>query len=153
MNTQTIKNKLKQQFNYLQKEYGFQEVSIDINDDYCVIEMKNHTTGIILNYERSDDDIIIFLCRLINGEIVRDKNPISETVPLNTIDLNYIIKFKKGENDISALHSRSMSVNELIKNKATDLKTYADDVLQGNFDVFNKVDALAKKRRLEWLNQ
>jgi hypothetical protein len=153
MNTQSVANKLKKNFNFLIKEYDFKTVSSVIENDFCSIKMQNYTTGISLNYERREDDVLVYLYRLIDGQMIEDKIPISVDIPLNSIELRYIIQFKKGDDMIGTLQSQNYnSIDGLIQNIVNDLKEYASDILKGNFDVFSKVDAVAKKRRLEWQN-
>lgn len=153
MNTQLIANKLRENFEFLKDEYGFKTVSDVIDKDFCTIKMQNDTTGVSLNYETREDDVIVYLYRLIEGKMIEDKIPVSENIKLNSIELRFIIQFKKDDNSISTFQSQnSKSIDELIQNIVSDLKKYADDILKGDFDVFNKVDAIAKRRRLEWQN-
>lgn len=153
MKTKNIANKLIEGFSFLQHEYGFTLASSDIKKEYCIVKMKNSTTGISLQYEVMEDDIIVYLHRLLDGEIVEDKYPLSVDIPLNAIELRFIIQFKQGVNYISKFKSSSSeSYDQLIADTANDLKKYADDILNGDFEVFDKVGAIAKKRRLEWQN-
>jgi hypothetical protein len=147
-----MEKKLKDSFYFLIQEYGFRLVSNIIDKDYCIIIMKNDTTGISINYELREDDIIVYLYRLIDGNIIEDKVPISSDIPLNCIELRYIVQFNRGETVASINRYADKSYDDLIENIIYDLKNYAEDVLKGNFDVFIKVDAMAKKRRLEWQN-
>lgn len=151
MKMQNIANAIKYHFNYLKQEYGFRDVSDIIDNDYCSIKMQNNTTGISLNYERRENYLFAYLYRLVDGEIREDINPISSNLPLHSIELNYIIQFKDSVYFIDKLRKKSSkSIDELILDLAYDLKKYAKEVLNGDFHVFNEVDAVAKKRRLDW---
>jgi hypothetical protein len=153
MSIQIIANALKQIFYFLQEEYGFKPVSIDIDKEFCVIKMQNNSTGIALHYARRESNIFVYLYRLINGKMVEDITPVSSDRPLNSIELQYIIQLREGENYIAKVQKQSSrSVVDLVQESADDLKKYAADVLTGNFEVFNEVDSVAKKRRLEWQN-
>jgi hypothetical protein len=153
MKNQTIVNKLKDKFFFLQQEYGFKGVSSVIDKDFCIIKMQNDTTGIALHYERREDDVFVYLYRLIDGKMVEDKIPISSDFPLNSIELRFIIQFREGEKFINKFQNQSSkSFDELLQDIAADLRKYANDVLKGNFEVFREVDSIAKKRRLDWQN-
>lgn len=153
MNTKVMEKKLRDKFDFLKQQYDFREVTNAVAKDYCIIKMQNNTTGISLNYERREDDIIVYLYRLIDGAMIDDKIPISADIPLNCIDLRYIVVFKKGESITDYDWKEGKFYDDLIQNIIYDLKNYAEDILKGNFEVFDKVDAIAKKRRLEWQNQ
>jgi hypothetical protein len=150
MNMRAVEIKLRDKFNYLCKEYGFVEINNVYDKDFCIIKMKNSTTGIALHYERREADLFVYLYRLVNGEIVDDKTPLSPQLPLNCIELRYIIQFKKSDSFI--LKYSHESFDELIGDIAADLKLYGNEILNGDFEIFNEVDAIAKKRRLEWQN-
>jgi len=153
MNIQTIANRLKMNFIFLQQEYGFQDVSSVIDKDFCIIKMQNNTTGIALHFERRDYTLFVYLYRLIDGKMVEDKIPVSAELPLNSIELQYIIQLREDSNDNTNIKSQtSKSLDELMQDVAANLKKYADDVLKGNFEAFSEVDSIAKKRRLEWQN-
>lgn len=152
MNTKVIEKKLRDKFAFLKQKYEFREVSNVIDKYQCIIKMQNDTTGISINYERREDDIIVYLYRLIDGAMIDDKIPISADIPLNCIDLRYVVMLKKGESITDYDWKEGKSYDDLIQNIIYDLKNYAEDILKGNFDVFSKVDAMAKKRRLEWQN-
>jgi len=152
MNTRVMAKKLKDSFEFLIKEYGFHLFSNIIEKEYCILKMKNDTTGISINYEIREDDIIVYLYRLIDGNIIEDTGPVSSEIPLNCIDLRYIVKFKKSESIDGIDMYKYSSYDDLIESIINDMKKYAEDVLNGSFDVFIKVDAMAKKRRLEWQN-
>lgn len=147
-----MEKKLRYNFAFLKQQYEFREVSNVIDKDYCIIKLQNDTTGISLNYERREDDINVYLYRLIHGVMIDDKIPISADIPLNCIDLRYVVVLKKGENITDYDWKKGTSYDDLIQNIIYDLKNYAEDILKGNFDVFSKVDAMAKKRRLQWQN-
>ena len=152
MNIQTIANTLKKTFSFLQ-EYGFQPVSSVIDKDFCIIKMQNNTTGIALHYERRESNVFVYLYRLIDGKMVEDKIPVSSDLPLNSIELQFIIQLREGENYVCKIQSQSSkSLDELIQAIAVDLKKYADDILKGDFGLFGELDSIAKKRRLEWQN-
>lgn len=147
-----MENILKDKFEFLKQEYDFHLVSNIIDKEFCIIKMQNDTTGISLNYELREDDIIVYLYRLIDGKMIDDITPISADIPLNCIDLRYVVMFKKGENITNHDWNKSKFYDDLIQNIIYNLRNYAEDILKGNFDAFNKVDAMAKKRRLEWQN-
>jgi len=150
---QTIAKTLKKTFSFLQEEYGFQPGSSVIDKEFCIIKMQNNTTGIALYYERRESNVFVYLYRLIDGKMVEDKNPVSSDLPLNSIDLQFIIQLREGANYICKIQSQSSkSLDELMQDIAADLKKYADDILKGDFEVFSEVDSIAKKRRLEWQN-
>jgi hypothetical protein len=150
MKTKTIANILKDKFDFLRYEYSFVDVSTVVDEDYCIIKMKNNTTGISLQYERRENDVFVYLYKLIDGEIIDIKSPISPEIPLNCIEFRYIIQYIKG--DIYLENYSNSSFDELIRCIADDLKIYCNDILKGNFNILKKVDAMAKKRRLEWQN-
>lgn len=149
----SFKDILNCEFNFLKVDYGFELVSCKDNPDFYKLIFKNVTTGVSITYDYRDANIFVYLIKLVNGQIVEDKIPISINKPLNSIELSYIIKYRNEESLTKPLFDDSVnSFEDLVKKIATNLKNYADDVLKGNFNIFSEVDSLAKKRRLEWQN-
>ena len=84
---------------------------------------------------------------------LKTKCPVSPDLPLNSIDLQFIVQLREGTDYIRKIQGQSSkSLDELMQDVAADLVKYADDILKGDFEVFSEVDSIAKKRRLEWQN-
>lgn len=151
MKNKDFKKIIEDSFLFLNTEYNFNLINVDDDDDYLSLIYKNQTTGVKITYEYRDANIFVYLYKLQDGQLVEDKTPISKELPLHSIELSYIIQYRNPERLTKPLYDSSVkSFDVLVEAIAENLKVCADDVLKGDFDIFIKLDDIAKKRRLEW---
>jgi hypothetical protein len=144
---------LNDKFNFLKHEYGCELISCIDDPDFYKLTFKNATTGVTIIYEYRDANVFIYLHRLVNGQIIEDKTPISKDTQLNSIELSYIVQYRDAEKLNKPIYDLSVtSFEDMVSKLANNLRNFASDVLNGQFDVFLEINEIAKKRRLEWQN-
>jgi hypothetical protein len=153
MSKKTYKDFINDKFSFLKYEYGFELISCVDDPSFYKLVFKNATTGVAITYEYRDANISIYLYRLINGQIVEDKTPLSKDTQLNSIELSYIVQYRDVERITKPLYdSAAISFEDMISSSVNNLNNLAGDVLNGQFEVFSEINEIAKKRRLEWQN-
>ncbi|AJR14779.1 hypothetical protein LEP1GSC020_3815 [Leptospira interrogans serovar Grippotyphosa str. 2006006986] len=145
----------KKYFKFLELDYNFRFIkSLKESWGYEILYL-NQTTGVKIVYEYREAYIFIFLYRLIDGKLVEDPGEIVQNTLLNSFGLDDIINIRNPlallkatyeypEN--SHYHDKTNGWNQYISDFANNLKQYANDVLAGNFEIFEKVDPIVKER-------
>jgi hypothetical protein len=145
--------KCKEEFQFLESEYGFKLISLDDSDEFSIkVTYKNLTTGIQIHFEPFDMGIMVRLIRLVNGQIPRDITLLKHNTKMNIFDVGDLISL----NDPSFLseivkfnHAGTLSQNEfkqIIVLYATALKRWGREILIGDFGIFDKLEEIVKSR-------
>ena len=158
-----MKNKeLKQLFNdvfsFLKVDYGFDVISSKVDRWGYRFLGKNLTTGIKVIYEVREACIYVFLYKLIDGEIYHNfyhalKN--DEKEQMLGFALDWIIELKDPEAQIkptyeyddgpdSPFYDKENGFRNYAESVAEKLRKYGDEVMRGDFSVFEPLDAIVK---------
>jgi hypothetical protein len=137
----------REEFQFLEDEYGFRPVSTQSGEDTRHVIYKNDTTGVGVYYEFRDAATWVVLMRLLNGTLPEYGDPV------NTHGLHLFVRLRSSipptpEQWIPPPLPPSELTKRLRKNAAA-LRTYADDVLHGDFSVFPELAALKRSSKQE----
>ncbi|HEX3047917.1 MAG TPA: hypothetical protein VHY08_24410 [Bacillota bacterium] len=139
-------------FDFLAKEHNLTLVFDQINDWGYRLIYKGSNVAVSIVYEYREAYIHILLHRLVNGEIENDPNPYQEDLPLLNIGLDWIVKVldpsklvKLTYDGTADFYCKDGAFETMAGNQAANLKNFAGSVLEGDFTVFQEVDALVKE--------
>lgn len=121
-------------FRYL-AAYGCELTSIE-EDRYVVeITYKNQTTGIKVSFEFRENQIFVYLIRLINEEI-----PAYLDAPSRWFYLDNLVELRSPSTTLPRKEFGDWltpdDINDILTAYASALKEYGEDVLRGDFSVF-----------------
>lgn len=143
-------------FKFLENDYNFKVV--DIKKDRYIgskIIYKNQTTAIQILFEFKECKVFVSLYRLINGELPQYKSLGEYDCDLNSrFGLDDLIKLRAASS-IKQKFNPEFSEKDLeilLLEYAKALRIYADDVLKGDFQVFDEL-AKIKARRISISNR
>jgi hypothetical protein len=139
----TFTRKCIDKFSYLDA-YGFKLEDIKETEYRDQITYKSETTGIKISLEIRDNQIFVYLIRLINGSI-----PAYLDAPSRWFYLDNIVKFRspsatlprKGFGDLLTADD----IDYILSEYALALKEYGEDVLRGNFSIFTELARLINR--------
>jgi hypothetical protein len=143
-----LANQVELTFDFLKTAYGFKKVSKDIDRDYFKILFKNKTTAVSLNYELREALFFIVVYKLVDGEIIKDVQPMKRDILLNSIGFNFTIQFfeKEKYEEYFDKNYKNKSFDDIIKQYALDLVRYAGDMLSGDFKNYSEIESIAKNK-------
>lgn len=145
----------KEQFEFLQSEFGFNINACEKKDWGYELIYLNDTTGVKITYEFQEAYIFITLYQLINGTLIENPRNIEQKTILYSYGLDDIINerdslalikpaYQYGED--SDYYDKKNGLILYVSAFAKNLKKYAADVLSGDFQIFNKIDKVVKER-------
>ncbi|UOG32738.1 hypothetical protein [Leptospira noguchii] len=146
---------IKKYFKFLELDYKFHFVKSKKESWGYEILYLNETTGVKIVYEYREAYIFIFLYRLIDGKLIEDPGEIVQNTKLNSFSLGDIVNIRNPSALLKATYEYPENSKYFNKEKgwemyvsdfAENLKNYANDVLNGNFEIFVKVDPIVKER-------
>ena len=130
----TFTQKCLDKFRYL-ATYGFELTSIEEDRYGTEITYKNETTGIRVSYEIRENDIFLYLIRLVKGEI-----PAYIDAPSRWFYLDNLVKLRSPSTTLPQKEPEDWltpdDIDEILTAYANALKEYGEDVLRGDFSVF-----------------
>ncbi|MCG6168916.1 hypothetical protein EHQ12_05370 [Leptospira gomenensis] len=142
-------------FKFLELDYQFRFVkSKKENWGYEILYL-NETTGVKIIYEYRESYIFIILYRLIDGELIENPGEIFQNTKLNCFGLDDIINLRNPSALLSPTYeypenshyfNKKNGWEQYVSDFAENLKTYASDVLSGNFEIFQTIDPIVKER-------
>ncbi len=144
-------------FSFLSDKYGF-EVEKNQQDRWerkwvQEFRLKNNTTGVRVIFERRDFRFFIFLCRLIEGDFAKDSSKITMDAILNEYDLDDLLSIRAPDliwpPHPSNLIGSAELIDKMLSHEADCLNKYAQDILQGDFSIFSKLEKIVKQRARE----
>lgn len=145
----------KEQFSFLESEYNFR-LSICNREDwgYNLIYM-NDTTGVKITYEYREAYIFIMLYRLVDGSLQENPRSIEDNTILYGYGLDDIISMSNPKDLIMPAYEYGEQSKYYDKEKglhlytsafSNNLKVYGKSVLNGNFEIFPRLDEIVKER-------
>ena len=115
--------------------YGCELVGIEENDSDVEITYKNQTTGIRVSFEVRENNILVYLIRLVSGEI-----PAYLDAPSHWFYLDNVIKLRSPSTTLPRKAPGDWMTPEdidyFLTAYADALREYCGDVLRGDFRVF-----------------
>lgn len=145
----------KEQFSFLQSEFGFNLLRCNKEDWGYELLYTNNTTGVKITYEYQAAYIFIMVYRLIDGEFCENPRNINKDTILNGYGLDDIISVQNTEALIKPAYEYGEKSEYYNENKgltlytsafAKNLKIFGGNVLQGDFAIFSDADKIVKKR-------
>ncbi|MBI3970041.1 MAG: hypothetical protein HY332_02020 [Chloroflexi bacterium] len=126
----------RQIFDFLIHEYRFRVEGVTRDEHTVAVIYKNATTGVEISYEPRQNDIFVYLIRLVEGDI-----PAYLDRPLNWLYLHNLLEYKGSQRDI--VHKSvgdwltAADIETILRQYADALRACADDVLRGDFRAFD----------------
>lgn len=148
--------KIKEQFSYLEKEFNFELIGFDEEKYTLQVLYKNNTTAIRISFEPYDVGIIISIIKLVNGKIIENPKPLKKDTKVNIFDLGDLINLRNPSLWIEITqknHPGALTVEEfenITLIYASALKKYGDDILSGNFGMFNELNRIVIERAIAY---
>ena len=146
---------VKEEFEYLIKEYGFSLVKCrDVAGGYEIL-FTNKTTGVLIEYEFREAYLFVTVYRLVNAVFVVDPGIIEPDTVLNGFSLDDILAVRNPDTIIkpayeygadSEFYNPETGLRLYVHKFAENLKHNASDTLRGDFQLFGKLDKIVKER-------
>lgn len=115
--------------------FGFERMSITEEWYGTEIVYKNQTTGIKVSFETRENDIFLYLIRLINGEV-----PAYLDAPSRWFYLDNVVKLRAPSLNLPRKGFGEQltpdDIDQILTAYAAALQEYAEDILSGNFSAF-----------------
>lgn len=146
---------VKEQFKFLESDFGFRLSKGEKEDWGYELIYLNKTTGVKITYEFREAYIFIMLYKLVDGSLIENPRSIRENTTLYGYGLDDIINLRNPQalikpayqyGDESEYYDKMKGLTLYVTAFANNLKEYAVDVLSGDFKIFNEVDRVVKKR-------
>lgn len=145
----------KTQFKFLELDFDFQLTKCcEHNWGYEMIYL-NNKVGIKITYEFGEAYIFILLYKLIDGKLIENPHIIKNDTLLYGYGLDDIINLRNPSALIkpayqygskSEYYDKEKGLTLYVSAFADNLKKYATDILNGNFEIFIATDKVVKER-------
>jgi len=136
-------------FKFLEDEFNFKLVNSEQESCGIYITYQNPTTAIRISLEPRGGGVFILMHRLINGKIPKYPIFIEAETLLNSYYLDDLISLKapsfKIEQQVEKISNHN-EIERILVQYANALKHYAKDILKGDFQVFDLLGRIVKKR-------
>lgn len=153
MNKERFFNICAKEFSFLETDFGFRVEAQDSNDAGFTLSFKNSTTGIRVIYEFREYYAFVEICQLVDGRLVSISGELRSDTILYCYDLDDLLSVRSSESIVPPYQPETVLNDELIESvisqQAKNLKRYAQDVLRGDFSIFEKLDKVVKERARE----
>ena len=150
-----FKTILKDQFNYLITDFDFKLGSFNKIDGGFCADFLNNSCGVRIKYEFREAYVYITLHKIFHGRLAENIKPIIDESCLNAVALDDVIFLKNPEAIIKAafaygadseFYDKERGLELYVARFADNLRNYAADVLNGNFEIFSSIYPIIKKR-------
>lgn len=150
MNSNDFFNLCEKEFDYLFVNYNFKIIKKVKESWGYRIYLKNNTTGIIITYELRECFVFIQLCKLENGEFVKDEGEMRPDSILYNFYYEDLLSIKSPESIFPKYSNETILDDELlkrlVKHHADKIKEYSIDIINGDFTIFSELDKIVKER-------
>lgn len=145
----------KEQFQFLELEYGFKIKKCKKEDWGYELIYLNITTGVKIVYEFREAYIFISLYKLVNGNFIENPKSIESDMEIHGYGLDDIINLRNSKalikpayqyGEESKFYNKDRGLMLFIKAFANNLKEYAADVLAGEFKIFQETKLIVRER-------
>ncbi len=136
-------------FALLSEQYGFSVAERKKGQFLWECVFKNDTTGVRVMYEVRELYVRVMICQLVNGRIKRTTGEIRPDTVITCFGLDDLLSSRevKGENPFyHTLNVARHTLSELLRQYVRDLENHGTDLLLGDFDIFDSLDAIVKNR-------
>lgn len=139
----------RQEFGFLKDEFRFKVARPHNGRLHYEYSMLNDIIGIKVEYALRENYVFVEICRLENGVF---PPPIGEMRADSTIncydleDLAIVQGHKLASSPSIGQVTNSVTLNETVSNIADLLSIVGDDVLGGDFTIFDKLELIVKER-------
>lgn len=146
----------KEEFNFLESEYDFRLSECKRENWGFSLIYLNDTTGVEILYEYREVYVFIMLYKLIDGILIKNPIIIRKNSVLFGHSLDDIILIRNPDSLIrpayeygedSVYYNEDNGTSLYLKCFSDNLKTYAKDVLRGDFSIFLGLDEVVKNRK------
>lgn len=149
-----MKNKFEQltrkHFKFLEQEFGFEATYYKSTPFSEEVAFKNETTGVQLIFEPRDKCFLVLLSRLETGQFPNYPIFIGNERKINFFYLNDLLSLRSPELELHPkLIGNNRSDGELSKvitEHAMALRQYGQDILAGDFSVFDELERIVRAR-------
>jgi hypothetical protein len=141
------------EFSFLETDFGFRVVAQDSSDVSLTLSLKNSTTGIRVSYEFRECYVFVKICRLLDDNFAPAPGELRPDTILYCYDLDDLLSVRSPESIVPSYQPQTVLNDELVESvisqQAKNLRQYAQDLLQGDFSIFEKLDKIVKERARE----
>jgi hypothetical protein len=143
------------EFDFLTNEFGFRLVRCkQIDGGYDVLYL-NAVCGVHITYEFREAYLFVNIHALRDGKFVENPRPVKQESVLTGYSLDDILNLRAPDAMMKPAYSygadseyygKNYGLSLFVSKFAENLKTYASDVLSGDFSVFEVIEPVVKKR-------
>ncbi len=145
---------IKKAFSFLETEYAFLIEEVIVEGSVISVLYKNSTTGVLVFLDDRANGLYVDISRLVNNKIPEIPIYYRKNDRMDSFILSSILSLRAPSLHIDAPNiddlvfnpGREKVVSSVIKQHAKALKMYAQDVLRGDFSIFNELEKTYKKR-------
>lgn len=145
-----------ERFDFLIKDYGFRLIQSKKQDwgGYELLFL-NQTTGVQIIYEFQEAYVFITLYQLENGVLIENPVPLMISSAIHGYGLDDIISLRAPHDllkpaykypETSEYFDKEKGLTLFVSAFADNLKRHAQDVLTGDFTIFDKLEKIVKNR-------
>ena len=152
---------VKEEFDYLIKDYGFSLVKCKKVGAGYEILFKNKTTGVKIDYEFREAYIFVTIYRLRNGKLVENPRYIKPDSVIHGFSLDDILALRNPQAIVrpayeypadSEFYDPVRGLTLYVRKFAQNLREYASELLEGDFRLFDKLEPIVRERALRLEN-
>lgn len=140
-----------EEFGFLVTDYGLKMAQVEKAAYGCYVTYNNEVVAVEVSYDIKDGGLFVMLCRMVNGKIPPQEVFIRSETLINRFDLEDVVSLKEPsidlEQDFADPHKpTAKELRTNLKIYAEALKTYAKDILGGDFSSFADLEKIVKRR-------
>ena len=144
-----------EQFKFLESKYCFSLYKCEKKNFGYELLYLNASTGVRITYEYREAYIFIMLYQLIKGKLRENPKNIENDTVLYSYGLDDLINLRNHQalirpaydyGEQSEYYDGENGLLLCVSQFASNLKTYAADVLRGDFTIFSELDKIVKER-------
>lgn len=139
------------EFGFLTAEHGLKVMNTSKDTYGCYVTYCNDVVAVKVSYEIKDGGLFVMVCRMVNGKLPPEEIFVRSDTVLNSFDLEDVVALKEPSIELeqnfadpSKPTAKELETNLRIYAKA--LKTYAKDILGGDFSSFADLEKIVKRR-------
>jgi hypothetical protein len=139
------------EFGFLITDYELKMTNVEKEAYGCYVTYNNGVVAVEVSYDIKDGGLFVMLCRMVNGQLPPQEVFVRSETVLNRFDLEDVVSLKEPSIDLEQNFAdpHRPTVKELETNLrmyAEALKTYAKDILGGDFSSFADLEKVVKRR-------
>jgi len=151
-----------EQFSFLVDNYGYTCRKPKYTTGGCITVYKGKTCGVKIHYEFREARLDVKLYKLENGELIDSPVNITESTYLTAFSLDDIVLLRAPDHFIkpayfypitSKYYDPELGLTSYVGDIVENLKSFASDVLSGNFTVFEDLTKAVLERLRNFAKQ